>query len=730
MGLAVAFGRVRIEIAALEVIDLGYVLRSLRHGLDPRSGQDVVGKRHREVFAVIGSHRPLHVVQLGNAWVGRSDAILAESTADRAGHPLDSKSDPAIDLAGHDRQGDAVHGLHRRAALAVRGEGTHLERQSCQPFHRTDVAELGAPGDVAEPYVLDHRIVHLRIAVEEGTQHHGAGVVETRRHEFPACSPCECGPDSIDQHDISQFHFAYSLQLGQMRFTGGSSDDTLRRALMVPRRNSDSVALDDLTRRRTWAELATRVSGTAHLLREEFNVRPHEHVAVLMNNRVEYVETILGAIEAGVWITPVNRHLAPDEIKYVLSDSGARVVFTDPEHAALVETSNVQVVVAGTQLDDALDAAGSDPFPLDGPAGGTMIYTSGTTGRPKGVKRARATTLGAAVERMIAGGARLGLDGCGPHLVTGPLYHAAPLLFAVYDLLAGAPMIVMPRWDERRFLELVGMCHVRHTHLVPTMFVRLLRLPEIERRRFDPSPLHLVLHGAAPVAEEVKRRMIDWWGPVLVEYWGATEGGYCTLVDSHDWLAHPGTVGRATESFEVFAVSEDGRRLPPGKEGLLYCRHKTLERPFEYHGDPLKTEAAYLSPGVFTIGDMGWVDEEEYVYLTDRKSNMIISGGVNIYPAEIELVLQQHEAVADACVFGIPDEEWGESVKAAVELRPGTEPTPALAEEILRWMRGRLASYKVPRSIDFEPSLPRHPTGKIITRALRDRYWQGKDRNV
>jgi len=224
--------------------------------------------------------------------------------------------------------------------------------------------------------------------------------------------------------------------------------------------------------------------------------------------------------------------------------------------------------------------------------------------------------------------------------------------------------------------------------------------------------------------------MIEWWGPILLEYWGGTEGGVNTLIDSEDWLKHPGTVGRALPAFEIFSVDESGDRLPSGEIGDLYCRSSLSERPFEYHGDEAKTDSAYLEPGVFTIGDVGFVDGEGYVHLADRRSNMIISGGVNIYPAEIEQVIQEHPAVEDVGVFGIPDDEWGESVKAAIELRAGFEASSALGSEILGFAREHLAGYKVPRSIDFEAELPRHPSGKLYIRRLRDRYWADRDGNI
>jgi long-chain acyl-CoA synthetase len=315
-------------------------------------------------------------------------------------------------------------------------------------------------------------------------------------------------------------------------------------------------------------------------------------------------------------------------------------------------------------------------------------------------------------------------------LVTGPLYHAAPLLFAIYDLANGAPMVIMARWSAVQALELIAARRIAHTHMVPTMFIRLLALPGDLRDAADLSSLEVVLHGAAPIGVEIKRRMIEWWGPVLYEYWGATESGVVTLTDSNDWLAHPGTVGRVLDGFEVVAVDGEGRRLPAGAIGTLYCRNKRLERPFEYHGDDAKTASVFLEAGVFTIGDIGHVDAEGYVYLSDRQANLIISGGVNIYPAEVEQVLQLHPAVADVGVFGIPDAEWGESVKAAVELRRGYVASAALEAEILSFGRARLAGYKVPRSIDFEAELPRHPTGKLHIRSLRERYWQGKERRI
>jgi len=496
-------------------------------------------------------------------------------------------------------------------------------------------------------------------------------------------------------------------------------------------RAAAELALDDGVRARSFGELDLRVRRIARLLRDELGVAPDEHVAVLMGNRAEVVELLLGAICAGVWLTPINQHLAPGEIAYVAADSGAKWLFADPEHAEIARAlGGPRVLVAGAELEERIAAASDAPMPAEGPPGANMIYTSGTTGRPKGVRRVRQPTLAQQLDFAAAQGRAVGLDGSGPHLVTGPLYHSAPLMFGVYDLLNGAPLIAMPRWDERLALRLLAERRIRHTHLVPTMFVRLLRLPEEERARCDLSALRLALHGAAPISRAVKQRMLDWWGDRLVEYWGGTESGVVTLARGDEWRAHPGTVGRALPHYQVYAVDAAGQRLPPGASGELLARHLREPQVFSYHRDPEKTARCYAEPGAFTLGDIGWVDEQGFVFLSERRSHTIISGGVNVYPAEIEAVLQEHPAVADVAVFGIPDDEWGESVKAAVELRPGFAAGDALARELLDFARQQLAGFKVPRSIDFEAELPRFPSGKLYLRRLRDRYWSGRERQI
>ncbi|MDH3686382.1 MAG: AMP-binding protein [Myxococcales bacterium] len=501
--------------------------------------------------------------------------------------------------------------------------------------------------------------------------------------------------------------------------------------LDVARRDPAGLALTDGERSYSWAELADRVTRLTHLYRGELGLRPGDHAALLMENRTEAIELVLAAFFAGIWLTPVSKHLTEEEIAYVLTDSGARVILTDPAHEAAVRAAaQGEVVRVGDELEGMIAAASDAPLDLSAPAGATMLYTSGTTGHPKGVKRRRPADVAAALAGQEQYGHAIHLDGRGPHVVTGPLYHAAPLLFAVYDMQNGAPVVVMPRWDEQGFLDLVTEHGAPHTHLVPTMFVRLLRLPEAVRTAFDPSVLDVVLHGAAPIARDTKQQMIDWWGPVLVEYWGGSESGVATLATSEEWLAHPGTVGRAVSHYEVFAVSDSGARLPAGETGALYSRHRQVDHLFEYHMAAEKTAAAYLDESAFTLGDIGSVDSDGWVFLADRKSNMIITGGVNVYPAEVEQVLAAHPAVSDVGVFGIPDDEWGETVKAAIELLPGSVASPELEREILAFAREKLAGFKVPRSIDFEKELPRTPAGKLYVRRLRDRYWAGRDKNI
>lgn len=493
----------------------------------------------------------------------------------------------------------------------------------------------------------------------------------------------------------------------------------------------DDLAVDDLTRTRTWGELVDRATRLGHVLRDEWGLEVGDHIATIFDNRVEWFELSLATMLAGVWLVPVNAHLQRDEVEYVLADSGARVVVCDAAHEALARAASTErVVLVGDELDAAIGRAATSPFPDDGPPGGRMHYTSGTTGRPKGVKRDLPATVAEYVALLGRLGRSVGLDGSGPHLLTGPHYHAAVGGYALFDLVNGAPVVMMPKFDAAQVLTLIDERAIAHTHLVPTMMVRLLRLPDATRRSFRGTSLTYVMHGAAPISRATKEAMIEWWGPVLTEYWGTSEAGTFTTISSAEWLAHPGSVGRPLPGVEIMAVDEHGASVPTGEIGTLYCRVGTAPRPFRYHHDDAKTDGAYLAPGVLTMGDMGRIDADGFVYLADRATNMIISGGVNIYPAEVENALVDHPQVADVAVFGVPDEEWGEQVKAAVQLVPGTLASPELAAQLVAFARDRLAHYKAPKSIDFHDELPRLPSGKLATRTLKDPYWQGRDRRI
>jgi long-chain acyl-CoA synthetase len=361
-----------------------------------------------------------------------------------------------------------------------------------------------------------------------------------------------------------------------------------------------------------------------------------------------------------------------------------------------------------------------------------MFYTSGTTGRPKGV---RSTLFGGGAPTSVlklVGGAiigTLGLPADGTALLVGPAYHSAQWAFSFLPLLAGQSLVMRHRFEAAETLLLIDRHRVTNLHLVPTQFVRLLRLDDATRARFDGGSLVAVWHGAAPCPPEVKRRMIAWWGPKISEYYGSTEGAIVTRIDARSWLERPGSVGRPVDTIELRIVRDDGGLAAAGEEGQIYFKSR-MGTDFEYYKDPEKTRAAHLEPGVFTTGDVGYLDADGFLFLCDRKIDMIISGGVNIYPAEIEGVLCDHPAVLDAAVFGIPNEEFGEEVKAAVELAPGGVAGAALEQELVAYCRARLAGYKVPRSIDFSAALPRHPTGKLYKRLLRDRYWQGTGRRI
>jgi long-chain acyl-CoA synthetase len=489
----------------------------------------------------------------------------------------------------------------------------------------------------------------------------------------------------------------------------------------------------------TYAELARRADRLTHGLRR-LGLRAGDAVAAILPNESAMLELQLAAFQAGLYLVPVNTRLTAPEIAYILADSGARAVivgdrFAEVGASALAELDQpppafVTGEAAGAPLQPiaALTDGVPDGRPEDLTAGTTMHYTSGTTGRPKGVRR---PLTGLHPDEQ---GARLPgfllIFGVLPHagnvhLAVSPLYHTAVMTFTSTALHAGHTAVLMDGWSAEETLRLIAAHRVTTTHMVPTQFHRLLALPDAVRNAADTSSLRHVIHAAAPCPVDVKRRMLDWWGPVIYEYYAATEGGG-TLVGPGEWLERPGTVGRPWPESRVRITDDAGEDCPTGQPGTVWM---SLNQPFEYHRDRGKTEAGRRE-GFFTVGDIGYLDEAGYLFLCDRKADMIITGGVNVYPAEVESALFGHPGVGDAAVFGVPDEEWGEQVKAVIEPAAGVEPTGELAEELLEYCRERLAGYKCPRTIDFIETMPREPTGKLLKRKLRDPYWANERRTI
>ncbi|MGE5696041.1 MAG: acyl-CoA synthetase [Candidatus Sericytochromatia bacterium] len=487
----------------------------------------------------------------------------------------------------------------------------------------------------------------------------------------------------------------------------------------------------------TYWELEERSARFARALRSR-GLRVGDNIAILMDNRAAFLEVAWAAQRSGLYYTAINRHLRSGEVQYVLDDCGATALVVSDAVAdvvAALDLSRISVpVVVGSSLSGFEDydsvIAGESAEPLDDECEGReMLYSSGTTGRPKGVRKPLpGTPLGDPTSAPVQ--IARGLFGANSspdvvYLCPAPLYHSAPLVFSMSWHRLGATVVVMERFDPRQCLELIERYRVTHAQFVPTMFVRMLRLPDSERGRYDLSSLRNVMHSAAPCPVAVKRQMLDWWGPIIDEYYSGTEDIGSTFISAQEWLAHPGSVGRPVEQCHI--VGEDGAELPAGHVGVVYFGGG---REFEYHNDPDKTASVANAQGWRTLGDMGYLDEDGYLYLTDRVAHMIVSGGVNIYPQEAENVLAGHPAVADVAVFGVPDDEMGEAVKAVVQ---PVESVPAgvdLEEELIAYCRSELATYKCPRSVDFVDELPRDPSGKLYKRLLRDRYWQGHESRV
>jgi long-chain acyl-CoA synthetase len=480
---------------------------------------------------------------------------------------------------------------------------------------------------------------------------------------------------------------------------------------------------------RTYADFNTEVNRLARALRAR-GLQPGDSVALMCINGPEFLEVLYASQRIGLRLTPINWHLTGEEAAYIVENCQAKAFICS---GTLGDKLGVAAAAGGPQLVK-IDIGGylpgfemynavvaaEDGSDIEDPVLGTqMLYTSGTTGRPKGVHRT-STAVSALATVNFCGydeDAETALDA---HLITGPLYHAAPLAFSVaVPFLYGVPLVVMDHWDPVEALRLIAEHGITHTHMVPTMFHRLLALPPETRERADTSSLRFVIHGAAPCPVPVKRRLIEWLGPVVVEYYAATEG-LGTLVDSATWLAHPGTVGRPMVPGLVKVADDAGNELPAGEIGLVFLQAPPATK-FDYFGDADKTAGAFRGD-YYTLGDMGYMDEDGFLYLTDRTANLIISGGVNIYPAEVDAVLLEHPAVGDVATIGVPDEEWGEAVKAVVQPADGVEGTDVLAAELMAFCRDHLAHFKCPRSVDFVAELPREDTGKIFKRKLRAQY--------
>ena len=496
-------------------------------------------------------------------------------------------------------------------------------------------------------------------------------------------------------------------------------------AMIIPGRGEVSFAQQD-----------ARSNQLAHLLYDR-GLRRGDHIAIYMENNLRFMDAIWAAYRSGLQVTAINRYLPPDEAAYIANDCMAKALVTSwyqRERAAallpLIPNCPIRLMADEAadgfeSYEDALAAYPTTPLEKEW-MGGSMLYSSGTTGRPKGIIRPLleiGPSEGFDLRQELN---RYGVDTGTIYLSPAPLYHAAPLHYVLNVQAFGGSVVMMEKFDAEQALALIERYGVTQSQWVPTMFVRMLKLPPDVRGRYDLSSHQIAIHAAAPCPVDVKRQMIAWWGPILYEYYAGTEATGSTYIDSPDWLDHPGSVGRA--ALGVLHVCDvDGTELPAGEAGLIYFERD--EPTFEYHNDPDKTASSRhpLHPGWNALGDVGYLDADGYLYLTDRKAFMIISGGVNIYPQAVEDALILHPKVADVAVFGVPDAEMGEAVKAVIEPAPGIEPSPELAEELLAFARGKLAHYTAPRSIDFIVEMPRLPTGKLYKRLLRDQYWQGRE---
>jgi acyl-CoA synthetase (AMP-forming)/AMP-acid ligase II len=491
----------------------------------------------------------------------------------------------------------------------------------------------------------------------------------------------------------------------------------------------------------SFKELDERSNQLAHLFRDA-GLKVGDSIAIFMDNNARFYEVCWAAQRAGLFYTAISSRLTAGEVAYIVADCNARLFFTSaalaPVATELLTGGHMPKVERQFATGGALTGyedieAARAKYPVtpiaDETSGVDMLYSSGTTGRPKGVRHALSgEPIDAPTALMGLAQLLYGMDENSIYLSPAPLYHAAPLRWSMSVQRLGGTVIVMEHFDAEESLKLIEKYKVTHSQWVPTMFVRMLKMPKEQRAKYDVSSLKVAIHAAAPCPVPVKEQMIDWWGPVLYEYYAGSEGnGFCAL-DSNEWLAHKGSVGKALNAI-THICDDEGNELPVGEAGTIYFES---DSQFEYHNDPKKTAESRhpKHPTWSTLGDIGKVDEEGYVYLTDRKAFMIISGGVNIYPQEAENLLVMHPKVADVAVIGVPNEDFGEEVKAVVQPVDWADAGPELEAELMEYCASQLSKIKCPRSVDFEEELPRHPTGKLYKRLIRDRYWGNRDSKI
>ncbi|MEL0093176.1 MAG: AMP-binding protein, partial [Pseudomonadales bacterium] len=481
----------------------------------------------------------------------------------------------------------------------------------------------------------------------------------------------------------------------------------------------------------SYLDLEQGSNRLAHLFRS-LGLNRGDHIAILLENHPLFLQICVAAQRSGLYFTAISYRLQRDEVAYIVNDCGAKVFITSRDRQSVVEALLADLPDLGQaymldgispgfeSLESAIETQPTTPIE-DESIGTSMLYSSGTTGRPKGVFRQLPEGQWGAEDSAALFRALYGATDDSVYLSPAPLYHAAPLTFSMGFLLGGMTVVVMEHFDAEAALKTIQTYRATHSQWVPTMFIRMLKLDQETRLSYDVSSLQCAIHAAAPCPVPVKEQMIEWWGPVIFEYYAGSEGNGFVAITSEEWLAHKGSVGRGLTAV-LHICDEEGNEVPVGESGTIYFEGGG---EFEYHNDPQKTAESRHPKGWSTLGDIGYLDEEGYLYLTDRKSFMIISGGVNIYPQETENLLVTHPKVMDVAVFGVPNEDFGEEVKAVVQPIHWEDAGPELEAELIDFCRDNISHIKCPKTIDFEQELPRHPTGKLYKRLLKDRYWEG-----